>query len=698
MMKLAIYIFNLIILLSAVFDFRIKEPDRRLSLAWVRILLIIPSLIATYLCAFFYAEDYVHPYFYHTENIFALLWILLGAGVFQVISSKRIGAVISRMIFTGGSVVVVMTSGYSLVHLSTASMVDGVLVFSFGDIVYCSAFFLVVAALMIGWQLEAFWRSLNSGDRLRYKYLVIGHFFVCAAMGWSCSYRLAYLRMPRDHLLVLAILLIVAWLAMGYALAEHRLLNRKLFVSRKVVYASITPVAFSVLFILIGLISLMSRLFGWTVPYTLQWLAIFLGSLAIVILSLSGKVRRRIKYFISTHFYVNKYEYRDEWLAFSDLLQGKLTEKGVVEALYRILRDCLYTNNILIWIGDIRKGFYLIDLNNDQDVNPDEIVPGDDAMVCYLHNAPYLYSLEGDDDPLRRSILDEKEVFMTSHSIVLMVPLTLGNQCVGLIGLGTESTGGRYGHDDFDLLAALSSHAASALLAVQNAEMLARAREKSAWNRLSAFVLHDIKNAATMLDLVRRNAGEHIDDPEFQRDMLESIDDALKRMKKVQTRLSALQSEMVARIKKVEVGVLLTSCVERFFKKLPELEIVLECPSGLCLETDPDAIHQILENLLINALEAGGKRTAIRVIAKADAMIQIDVKDNGFGIIPDLLPNALFEPFMTGKPSGSGIGLWQVRRLLENLGGDIHARNESEGGALFSILLPYEFRPDKRSY
>jgi len=583
---------------------------------------------------------------------------------------------------------VLAVAAYAYFQPFLCTIIDGILIFPHYGIIYCSALFLLAAVLLLSWRLEAFWRSFDSGEKWRYKYLIVGLFLVCAMLGWSASYRLAYLRLPHDHLLLLAIIIIIALMLMGYALARHRLLNRKLFVSRKVIYATITPIAFSGFFILVGSIALCARLFGWSVPFALQWIVIILGILGITILALSGNVRRQVKYFVSTHFYVNKYEYRDEWLAFSDLLQGKLTEKGVVEALYQILRDSLYTDTILVWLGDIQKGFRLINIPADQGGRNDEIISGDDSLVWYLHNAPYLYTREGDVNPLRRSILIEKEAFLQSHDIVLMVPLILGDQCAGLIGLGPETAGSRYGHDDFDLLAALSSHAASALLAVQNAEKLARTREQSAWSNLSAFVLHDIKNAATMLDLARKNAPQHLDNPAFQQDMLQSIDDALKRMAKVQTRLSALKEEMVPHIRPVALHELLRAHRDRFAQKMPNLDIAMECPPDLSIQTDPDFIGQILENLLINAWEAGGGETAVRIKVTANSMIRIDLQDNGPGIQADLLPQALFAPFKSAKPNGSGIGLWQVRQLVESLRGVIKAQNIPEGGARFTLSFP----------
>ena len=687
-MILTIYALNIALLFSVVLDLRTKEADRRLSLGLVRILFILSLLAGVYLFTYFYSGCYTTPFFYHSENIFALLGMALAYRLYQVTSSKEGYSFLFRLLVAAGSVAVLAAAGYAYSRPALGAIVDGVLVFSHYGIIYCSGLFLLMAVLLLSWRLEAFWRSLDTGEKWRYKYLTVGLFLVCAMLGWSSSYRLVYLRLPQDHLLLLAITIIIALMLMVYALARHRLLNRKLFVSRKVVYATITPITFSGFFILVGIMALLSRLFGWSVPFVLQWIVTILGVLGITVFALSGGVRRHVKYFISTHFYVNKYEYRDEWLAFSDLLQEKLTEKGVGEAMYQILRASLYTNTILIWLGDTQKGFRLIYTPRDQARDNDEIITGDDPLVSYLHNAPYLYSRGGDADPLRSSILIEKGAFLKIHDIVLVVPLILGNQCAGLIGLGPEITGDRYGHDDFDLLAALSSHAASALLAVQNAEKLARAREQSAWSNLSAFVLHDIKNAATMLDLVRKNASHHIDNPEFQQDILQSIDDALKRMAKVQTRLSVLKEEMVPDIRPVELRVLLRTCCDRFYQKMPDLDIALECPTDLSIRTDPGFIHQILENLLINAREAGGSGTAVYIEVSVDSMIRIDLQDNGRGIAADLLPDALFEPFKTTKPKGTGIGLWQVRHLVASLKGTISAENVVAGGARFVVRLP----------
>ena len=105
---------------------------------------------------------------------------------------------------------------------------------------------------------------------------------------------------------------------------------------------------------------------------------------------------------------------------------------------------------------------------------------------------------------------------------------------------------------------------------------------------------------------------------------------------------------------------------------------------------DPEFFYSILENLLLNSLEAGGKgaRVMVRIVASKVGELEVEVTDNGPGIPPDLLPHRLFEPFKTSKEKGSGIGLWQVRQMVESLGGNIEAHNVEGQGAQFIIRLP----------
>jgi signal transduction histidine kinase len=125
--------------------------------------------------------------------------------------------------------------------------------------------------------------------------------------------------------------------------------------------------------------------------------------------------------------------------------------------------------------------------------------------------------------------------------------------------------------------------------------------------------------------------------------------------------------------------------------KLPSMEIAIENADGMRVSSDPELLAAILENLLLNAFEAGGAGTVVRIRTGRDdggRQAVVEIIDNGPGIAQELLPDALFEPFQTTKEEGSGIGLWQVKKVADCLGGSVSAENRLEGGARFVIKLP----------
>lgn len=121
------------------------------------------------------------------------------------------------------------------------------------------------------------------------------------------------------------------------------------------------------------------------------------------------------------------------------------------------------------------------------------------------------------------------------------------------------------------------------------------------------------------------------------------------------------------------------------------MKICFEGTDDVQVRSDPELLFSILENLLLNAFEAGGEGTAVQIRsgkAPGGQEVLVEVEDNGPGIATELLPDALFEPFKTTRERGSGIGLWQVKRIVTGLGGTITAENRKGGGARFVLRLP----------
>ncbi|RZB35996.1 MAG: hypothetical protein SRB2_02594 [Desulfobacteraceae bacterium Eth-SRB2] len=484
------YTLNVLLFLLGVLGIRLDSGERLFSIALVQTLLGLPLLAGGYLYLAFHLEaQAVHAVLF-SEIIFALIWISMALRLCKATTATHDEFYRRHFLFEimVGAVVTVV-AGYFLVFRSGIEISAENLVFPMYGPAYFSAVFILMAILYASWRLEQFWRSLDVGTRWEYKFLVVGSFLVCGALAWNASYRLTFLIIIPRNFLLLSALLFTGWILMSYAVVRHRLLNRKIFVSRKVVYSFVVPSLLGAYLLGFGMVSLIMRAFGLEMAFVLKWLFVALGFVAAGFFALSGKLCRRVHFFISTHFYVNKYEYRDEWLALSRYLQGALTENDVVKALHQVLTESLYTREIFKWLGDTFHGYRLVCFpqNSDNRCNENTIA-ANDPLVQFFQTHSHFYLKEKNPDPAWQEVIKTKEAFLTSLNLTLLAPILIGDHLLGLIGLGPEFTGGQYGHDDFDLLAALGTQSVSVLLAVQMAERLAHAWEQQAWDRLSAFV------------------------------------------------------------------------------------------------------------------------------------------------------------------------------------------------------------------
>lgn len=114
-------------------------------------------------------------------------------------------------------------------------------------------------------------------------------------------------------------------------------------------------------------------------------------------------------------------------------------------------------------------------------------------------------------------------------------------------------------------------------------------------------------------------------------------------------------------------------------------------PEPLLIDGDPEQLHQVFVNLLLNGIESMAGRGAFRIAVSAEGSrpgtCQIVFSDSGGGI-PDAIRERLFEPFVTSKEGGTGLGLAISRRIVEQHGGLISGVNRPEGGADFNVELP----------
>ncbi len=187
---------------------------------------------------------------------------------------------------------------------------------------------------------------------------------------------------------------------------------------------------------------------------------------------------------------------------------------------------------------------------------------------------------------------------------------------------------------------------------------------------MSAFVVHDLKNLVAQLSLLLSNAARHRDNPAFQADMIDTVDNAVEKMKKLllQLRAGATPADEPA---PVDLQDVVLSALQSKAPLTPRPTIHVDAP-GIRTMAHRERLDRVVGHLLQNAAEAtppGGK-IDVRVRSEDQSAI-IEVEDSGVGMSEDFIRTRLFKPFESTKKNGMGIGIYESREYIRELGGHL---------------------------
>jgi len=220
-------------------------------------------------------------------------------------------------------------------------------------------------------------------------------------------------------------------------------------------------------------------------------------------------------------------------------------------------------------------------------------------------------------------------------------------------------------------------------------------RQFQSFVRLSAMLTHDLKNAIEALSLIVGNMETHFDNEEFRRDALRSLTGATDKLKSLVARLSRPLSSLSGEHpmpKSVDLVPIIKRVVGMTGKPVSEKhEVELKLPPNLFVFTDPERIERVIENLVINALEAmSDKKGKLTIEAgfTSRGAATFSVTDTGNGMSQTFIDNQLFRPFATTKRHGVGLGLYTCREVIEASAGSITVASVEGSGTTFSVVLP----------
>jgi putative PEP-CTERM system histidine kinase len=239
-----------------------------------------------------------------------------------------------------------------------------------------------------------------------------------------------------------------------------------------------------------------------------------------------------------------------------------------------------------------------------------------------------------------------------------------------------------------DLLECIGDQLAGSLLNIHLTKELMARKEMQAFQTMSTFFVHDLKNAASTLDLMLQNLPVHFDDPAFRQDALQGIGSAAHRINEIIGRLSALQHELRLKPTEIDLNQLVTKTL-KLLNGILEAEVVTRLPPLPRIFADPEKLESVVTNLLLNARDAVSEKGRIAVeTSRWNDRVVLSVADNGCGMTSEFIQSSLFRPFRTTKKKGLGIGMFQVKMIIDAHDGTIQVKSEPGAGTTFRVILP----------
>ena len=397
----------------------------------------------------------------------------------------------------------------------------------------------------------------------------------------------------------------------------------------------------------------------------------------------SGAVRARLKVLINKHFYREGFDYRLEWLRFTRALSED--GPGLGERTIQAVGGLVESPAGALWI---RRDEGVFEAAAHWNVTPgraDETASGPFCQFLELRQ----WVVDVDEcaaNPQRYAELAVPAWLRCVPQLWLVVPLILHGRLFGFVGLARPRTPIGLNWEVTDLLKIAGSQAASYLAHRESANSLMVARQFESFNRMSTFIVHDLKNLVFQLSLLVSNAEKHKANPDFQADMIDTLDHSVQKMKLLLQKLSRGEAQDPA--SPLQLDRLLRQAIAA--KSGAEPRPVLEIgQTGLAVLANWGRLERVLGHLIQNAIEASARDGRVTVrLRRQESTAVVELHDNGQGMSQEFIRERLFKPFETTKAAGMGIGVFESREYINEIGGQLDVVSEQDAGTTFRVSLP----------
>lgn len=561
----------------------------------------------------------------------------------------------------------------------------------------CYALILVFTVCILA-NLERTLRASTGYIRWQIKFVVLGMACICASWIYISSQALIYRELDPVLVIIHPVMLIIAGIFFGWGLARSQYLNVDVYLSRTTIQYSLTALLVSVYLVILGVLAYFVRYYNPHRLLPIDALIVLLALAILAVLLLSDRTQERLKRFVTRHFKRPLYDYRKSWMDLTENTNSAIEINDLCTGVARIVSRTFSILSVNIWLCDEAKE--RLSLAGSTVFSP--------AQAADLHRSGGTVShllrvLEKDAAPLdlkeimfdwAKDIMRTKPEYFAEYKMRTIIPLQTGGQLVGILTLNDDRVGkAPLSLEDYDLLNAYAAHLAARVLQLRLSENLRKSQEIEAFQHVSAFFVHDLKNVASRLSLTMQNLPAYFDNPDFREDALKLIRESVAKIDTTIARLSSLKQIEIKPVP-TDLNALLEtvlkdfecstrSAIDRDFGLLPPLSI------------DTEQMQKVATNLVMNAYDSADGKGSIRVETSAhDHQVIFSIADNGRGMSRQFIDGSLFRPFSSTKKSGMGIGLFHCKMIVEAHHGKIEVDSEEGKGTTFRVILPLKSATD----
>jgi putative PEP-CTERM system histidine kinase len=575
----------------------------------------------------------------------------------------------------------------------------------------------IILAILILMNLERTFRHATGHMRWQTKFMFLGIGGIFGTLLFTHSQAVLFKGVNTGlDILDLGALLIGDLLILR-SLFRGKPLNASIQLSHTFLYNSFTVLIVGIYFIFVGALAWLSLQFDWIRNVHVAIFLFFLAVIGMAAVLLSDRLRIKRKRFISRNFKRPLYDYQKIWEGFTTRTMSVTQTRELCNIIVRMVSETLEILSVSIWLVDEKQdrlSFGSSTVFTDQQIENSKFFSEEGVeLIRAMYDQTMPIDLEGRGDGWIVELKRSCELEETKESrIRYCVPLNAAGRLIGIMTLSEKVFYEPLSFEESELVRTIADQAAAGLLNLRLSERLRQTRELEAFQSMSAFFMHDLKNLASKLSLVTQNLPVHIDNPEFRADALRTISQSVAKINTMSSRLSLLSQKLELAVSPTDLNELVKATVSDV-KGYIHAPISIDAGAVPLLSIDREQIHKVIENLLMNADDAlslgdkgqhkrtdadqiplnangiPGEEGQINLATRCrESWAEISIHDNGCGMSRDFIEKKIFRPFQTTKQRGMGIGLYHCKTIIEAHNGRIEVESEEGQGTTFRILLP----------